>query len=299
MPAHSRRDFALMTAGTALAGPVLSGSALAQAPKGPWTEEGSVQRGGTKIHYVGIGSGPPVILLHKLGGWVADWRLIAPALAKTHRVIAIDMPGHGDSTINGPVPFLQSLQESAATIMAALDDLKIDKFDLIGNSLGGCCSVVMAALWPERVKHLVLLSVALGGATTRDALEKLVEPPGRWAADGTPLVRPFEELQKLFGVNDPKINEEQNASRAKAGGWVRASERGVSNAGVGNFLPKITAPTLFISGERGAYHPYEAVAKDNIKRARGLRIANSGSFTQQEQPRETEKVIAAFLAEPV
>ena len=115
MPAHSRRDFALMTAGTALAGPVLSGSALAQAPKGPWTEEGSVQRGGTKIHYVGIGSGPPVILLHKLGGWVADWRLIAPALAKTHRVIAIDMPGHGDSTINGPVPFLQSLQESAAT----------------------------------------------------------------------------------------------------------------------------------------------------------------------------------------
>ena len=298
MPTPSRRDFALMTAAASIAGPAVSAPALAQAPKGPWTEEGTVQRGGTKIHYVGIGSGPPVILLHKLGGWVADWRQIAPALAKTHRVIAIDMPGHGDSTVNGPVPFLQSLQESASTIMAALDDMKIDKFDLIGNSLGGCCSVVMAALWPDRVKHLVLLSVALGGVATRESLEAAVEPPGRWAADGSPLVRPFEELQKMFGVNDPKINEEQNASRAKAGPWVRASERGVGNAGVVNFLPKITANTLLIYGERGAYHNFEAPGKANLKRVRSLRIPNSGSFTHQENPRETEKVLAGFLAEP-
>src|SRR5687768_13578075 len=116
--AHTRRDFALMAAGLAVSGP-----ALAQVPKGPWTEEGAVQRGGTRIHYVGMGNGPPLILLHKLGGWVSDWRHIAPALAKTHRVIAMDMPGHGDSTVNGPAPFLQSLGESAAVILAALDDL--------------------------------------------------------------------------------------------------------------------------------------------------------------------------------
>ena len=291
---QSRREFALAAVGLAVSRP-----ALAQTPpKGPWTEEGFVQRGGTRIHYVGMGGGPPLILLHKLGGWVADWRHIAPALAKKYRVVAMDLPGHGDSAVNGPAPFLQSLGENAAVVIAALDELKIDTFDLVGNSHGGCTGVVMAALWPHRVKHLVLLSVALGGVTSREDLEKVVDPPGYYDANGVPQTRPFEEIQKSFGVNDRSIWEEQNASRAKGGAWVRASLRGVGNAGVVNYLPRITAPTLLIYGERGTYHAYEKAGKANLKRVRSVYIPNSGSFTHQENPRETEKVLLSFLAEP-
>lgn len=295
---HTRRDFALMAAGVAASTPSFAQTPKIEAPKGPWTEEGAVQRGGTRIHYVGMGSGPPLILLHKLGGWVADWRHVAPALAQKYRVIAMDMPGHGDSTINGPTPFLQTLGENAAVIMAALDELKIDKFDVVGNSHGGCTAVVMAALWPERVKHLVLLSVALGGVTSREALEKVVDPPGYYDANGVPQTRPFEEIQKSFGVESRSVYEEQNASRAKGGAWVRASLRGVGNGGVANYLPRITAPTLLIYGERGTYHSYEKVGKEKLKRVRSVFIPNTGSFTHQENPRETEKVLLSFLAEP-
>lgn len=291
---QTRRDFALTAASLAATGPALAQTA----PKGPWTEEGIIQRGGFNIHYVGLGSGPPLILLHKLGGWVADWRHIAPELAKTYRVIAMDLPGHGDSTVNGPAPFLQSLPENAALIMAALDELRIDKFDVVGNSHGGCTAVVMAALFPERIKHLVLLSVALGGVTSREALEKVVDPPNYYDANGVPLPRPFAEVQKSFGIETQSVYEEQNASRAKGGAWVRASLRGVGNGGVANYLPRITAPTLLIYGERGTYHSYEKVGKEKIKRVRSIFIKNTGSFTHQENPRETEKVFASFLSEP-
>lgn len=297
MPRLSRRG-AMLSASLAVAAPAVAQTPKA-APRGPWTEEGIVQRGGTGIHYVGLGSGPPVVLLHKLGGWVADWRHVAPALAQRHRVIAMDMPGHGDSAVNGPAPFLQTLGESAAVLLAALDELRIDRFDLVGNSLGGCASVVMAALWPERVKHLVLLSVALGGARSRDELEKANEPPGTWGPNGEPLPRPFEEAKKRFGFTDVSVHEEQNASRAKAGAWVRASERGVGAAGVANYLPRITAPTLLIYGERGGYKEFEAPGKAGLKRVRSVHIPDAGSFTHQDNPRATEKVLLEFLAEKV
>ena len=296
---HTRRDFALTAAVLSIAGPALAQTPMGRAPKGPWTEEGAVQRGGTRIHYVGLGDGPPLILLHKLGGWVADWRHVAPELARKYRVIALDMPGHGDSTINGPAPFLQTLGENAAVIMAALDELKIDKFDIVGNSHGGCTAVVMAALWPERIRHLVLLSVALGGVTSREDLERVLDPPGYYDANGVPQPRPFEEIQRSFGVESRSVYEEQNASRAKAGAWVRASLRGVGNGGVANYLPRISAPTLLVYGERGTYHGYEKVGKAGLRRVRSVFIPNTGSFTHQENPRETEKVLLSFLAEPI
>ena len=138
----------------------------------------------------------------------------------------------------------------------------------------------------------------MGGVTPRADLEKVVDPPGYYDANGVPQPRPFAEVQKSFGIESQQVYEEQNASRAKGGAWVRASLRGVGNAGVANYLPRITAPTLLIYGERGTYHSYEKVGKEKIKRVRSVFIKNTGSFTHQENPRETEKVILSFLAEP-
>lgn len=301
--AHSRRTFTATAAGLAVAGAAQAqaqtqAKTLTEPPSGPWTEDGVIERPGMRIHYVGLGSGPPLILLHKLGVWVADWRHVAPALAKTHRVIAIDMPGHGDSTIAGPAPFLVSLAESAAVIVAALDELKIETFDLVGCSLGGTCAVLIAALWPERVKRLGLLSVALTAKNSREAIEKASNQPEVWAADGTPLVRSFEDSTRMFGITDRAIHDEQNASRAKGGAWVRASQRGVAAAGVADYLPRITASTLLIYGDRGAsYRNYDKIGREGLKRVRVVRITDTSAFTQQEKPRETEAALLTFLAE--
>ena len=300
MDSHTRRDFALRTAGLAISvSAAVQAQPVPSVPKGPWTKEGDVQRGGTRIHYAEMGSGPPVILLHKLGGWIADWRHIAPALSKSYRVIAIDMPGHGDSMINGPAPFLQSLPESAAVLLAAIDDLKIDRFDIVGSSLGATCGIVMAGLWPERIKHLAMIGAALNPGVKREDLEKAVEPPGQWDAKGLPIPRSFEGAMDRAGISDRAIHDEQNASRAKAGAWVLPSQRGVAAAAVASYLPRITAPTLLIYGENGGYKNYEAVAKAKVKRIRTVTVPGAGSFTYQDRPRETEALLLPFLAQPI
>jgi pimeloyl-ACP methyl ester carboxylesterase len=140
--------------------------------------------------------------------------------------------------------------------------------------------------------------VALGGITSLKDLEE-----GRkrgigvnFDADGMPIVRKFEDVQKRFGFTERSVHDEQNASRAKAGKWVGPSERGVAHAGVVNYLPRITADTLLIYGERGGYKEFEAPGKAGLKKARSVHIPNAGSFTHQDNPVETARVIMDFLA---
>jgi pimeloyl-ACP methyl ester carboxylesterase len=251
-----------------------------------------------QIHYAILGEGPPLVLLHKLGGWIADWRHVAPALARHHRVIAFDSPGHGDSVVQGKVPYLLSLPESAAILLSVLDELGIERFSLVGNSLGGCIGVCMAALWPARIERLGLLSVALYPVIPRAALDGL-EPAGTWGPNDAPLPRPFAEQQKRFGMKDIAIYDEQVASRAKAGPWVRAAQRGVAAGGVIDYLARVTAPTLLMYGERGSdYQQYEKPGLATAKHARSVHIPDAGAFAQMDNPRATEEIILEFLAEP-
>jgi len=280
----------------ALSGALAVSSLPVSAASAPWTKEGFVQRAGAQIHYVEAGSGPPLVLMHKLGGFVADWRHVVPALAKTHRVIAIDSPGHGDSKVEGRPPYLLSLKESAATILTALDEMGVDKFAIVGNSLGGCIAVCMAALWPERVTHLGLLSVALYPVIPRAELDGL-EPPGTWGPNDEPQNRPWEVMRDRFGIVDKSTYDEQVAGRAKAGPWVRPAQRGVANAGVIDYLARVTAPTLLMYGVHpNQYHEYEKPGLAVMKRGRSVHIPNAGAFAQQDNPRDVEKIILEFIA---
>ena len=294
MTSHFQRRSVLALPGALAVAAALPVQAAATAP---WTQEGIIRRPGLQIHYATAGNGPTLVLLHKLGGWIADWRHIVPALAQKYKVIAIDCPGHGDSTVEGKPPYLLSLHETAATILTALDELGVKKFALVGNSLGGCVATCLAAVWPERVTHLGLLSVALFQVTPRDQLDAL-EPPGTWGPNDEPQTRPWEDQKKRFGIADKSTYEEQVASRAKAGPWVRPAQRGVANGGVIDYLARVTAPTLLIYGEvPNQYSEYEKPGLATAKRGRAVHIPKAGAFAHQDNPRATEQALLEFLAE--
>ncbi len=272
-------------------------SANAADIKVPWTSQGDVKVGAGKMHWASIGSGEPIVLLPKLGGWIADWRHVAPILAQKYRVIVIDNPGHGGSTLNGPAPYWLNVPESAAMLMSTLDELGIGKCALGGNSLGGCIATVAAGLWPDKFSKLILLSVALGGVRTRAELEEGDKTTARnYDAESRPLPRPFEETAKSFGIKDRSINDEMNASRTKAGAWVRASERGVGHAGIADYLPRITASTLLMYGKLGGYIQFEAVGLAKTPNVKSVHIPDASSFTHQDQPKETARLMMEFLA---
>jgi pimeloyl-ACP methyl ester carboxylesterase len=302
---YLRTEILMLTRRTMTAATVMTiagaGTAMAQTTsaeiKVPWTAQGDVKVAAGKMHWASVGSGEPLVLLPKLGGWIADWRHVAAILAQQYRVIVIDNPGHGGSTLVGPAPYWLSLPESAAMLMATLDELGIGRCTLGGNSLGGCIATVSAALWPEKFSKLILLSVALGGVRTRAELEEGDKLSARnYDAEGRPLPRPFAEVAKSFGITDPAINDEQNQSRAKAGVWVRPSERGVGHAGITDYLPRITASTLLMYGALGGYKQFEAVGLAAIPKVKSVHIPNASSFAHQDQPQTTARLMLEFLA---
>jgi len=265
-------------------------------PTGPKQEEGFVPRGGGVIHWVAMGQGPVVVLMPKLGGWAADWRHVAPLLADRFRVVVVDPPGHGGSRMATPAPYIQSVPESAAMVRAALQELGITRYALVGNSLGGCIGLVMSALWPQDVTHMVALSSAMLPAAKRADLPMMdAEVAADFHADWTPRRRSYEQMNARFGITR-EIHEEMNASRAAAGPWARSSERGVFVADTTAYLPRITAPTLLIYGTSGPYPQYRDTGMKLIPHVEAASVAGGGSFVHQEKPRETAELLGGFLA---
>ncbi len=290
---------AMVASGAAIgASAPLSAATRAQSgPPSPWEEEGFVERGGGRVHWVSMGKGPVVVMMAKLGGWVGDWRHVAPLVAKNYRVIAIDAPGHGGSRMATPPPYVHTLSESAAMVRAALEELGVERYAFVGNSLGGCIGLTMAALWPGDMTHMIALSSALPAGVPRSALPKLdgEVPAGQYDARWTPQPRPFEEMNKRFNLTR-EIHDEMNASRAAAGRWVRPSERGVFVANIPAYLPRIAARTLLIYGSTGPYRRYRETGLSLIPHVQAATVADGGSFVHQEKPVETAEVILRFLA---
>jgi pimeloyl-ACP methyl ester carboxylesterase len=263
---------------------------------GPWTSRGVVQRAGGVMGYASAGQGRPLVLLPKLGGWIADWSPLARELAGESRLIAIDPPGHGSSRMASEPPAIQTLSESAAWVRAALDELGVESFTLVGNSLGGCIAATLAAHWPRAVERLILISTAVPERVPRAQIfsnESKANPP-IYDAEGNPLPRSAETWMKTFGVN-PALVDGMNRSRAAAGRWIRASERGVAREGLTELLPRIEAPTLLIYSDQGAYLRHRVTAERLIRNVRAATITGAGSFVHQEKPAETAGAIRAFL----
>src|SRR4051794_21412368 len=101
---------------------------------------------GVNVQVTGSGA-HTVLLLHGFSDNLHTWHRVVPALAVSHRVIAIDLPGHGASTRPWVDPLLESYVE---TISDVLDDLGIvDPISIIGNSMGACTAAFTAARLPD------------------------------------------------------------------------------------------------------------------------------------------------------
>ena len=125
-------------------------------------------RGRRRIAYreTGEPEGEPVILVHALASDSSSWNMIGSHLADAGlRVIALDLPGHGRSDrLAG-----YSLDAMEDELALAIDRLDVDRFDLIGHSLGGHLALRLAARSPGRVRRLIAVSVPVPPRDEADA----------------------------------------------------------------------------------------------------------------------------------
>jgi pimeloyl-ACP methyl ester carboxylesterase len=116
-----------------------------------------VRVGGRRANVMTIGEGPPLLLVHGHTGCWQNWLENIPHFARTHRVVAPDLPGFGYSempaggvSIGGYARFLDALCEQLA----------IERAPVVGNSLGGFVAAELCLQFPARVSRLVLVSAA-------------------------------------------------------------------------------------------------------------------------------------------
>lgn len=140
----------------------LAGLLLASAP-----QEGRFDSGGVGIHYLDAGQGDAVVLVHGFGGSAEEWTRsgVLQALAADHRVLALDLRGHGRSgKPHDPAKYGLEMVED---VVRLLDHLKIRKAHVVGYSMGARLAAKLMVLHPERLKGVVL-----GGGGARQDSEQ-------------------------------------------------------------------------------------------------------------------------------
>jgi pimeloyl-ACP methyl ester carboxylesterase len=124
------------------------------------------------------GEGRPIVLLHGFGASSYAWRFLAPRLARSNRVIAIDLKGFGRS--EKPVDGRYSVVEQARTVRAFLQQQGLTDISLVGHSLGGAIALAIAvqtaASEPNLVRDLTLIAAPVYPQAIPDTIAALQTP---------------------------------------------------------------------------------------------------------------------------
>ncbi|MEN8125305.1 MAG: alpha/beta fold hydrolase [Bacteroidota bacterium] len=107
------------------------------------------------LHYTVQGSGSAVVLLHGFLENVTMWNGIIPHLAKTNKIISIDLLGHG---LTENLGYIHTMEDQAEMVKFILDHLNLHKYIFIGHSMGGYVALAFAEKYPENIKGLCLMN---------------------------------------------------------------------------------------------------------------------------------------------
>lgn len=247
---------------------------------------------------------PALILVHGFGSSLDTWEPWAEALSVRYRVVRFDLPGFG---LSGPDPTGDySDARSMKILIGLMDQLGIARASLIGNSLGGRIVWNLAALHPERVARLVLISPD-GFASPGFEYGKPPQVPLMMKA--LPYVAPREMLKQNLAIAyaRPAALSEETVTRTRdmmlAPGVRRAILARMEQVILRDPAPtlaRIKAPVLLLWGEKDGMIPISNAAdymRDLPPGAKLVRLPELGHVPFEENPGRALIPVEAFLAE--
>ena len=267
-----------------------------------------VELPGAEVNYVEIGQGPPVVLVHGLSGCWQNWLENLPHFGRSHRTIALDLPGFGDS----PEPSWKiDIPAYGRLLHDFCEKLGVDgNAALIGNSMGGFVATEAVIEQPGRFEHLVLVSAA--GITYARARNEPAAMLGRVAQVTGPilarfnrigLVRPrarqvaFRGLFRYPNRLRPELLWEQVEPALRSPGTADAL-RALFGYDVRDRLTEIEIPTLIVWGFNDRIVPVQAALsyKRRVPNSRLEIFERTGHLPQLERPARFNALVDEFLA---
>jgi 4,5:9,10-diseco-3-hydroxy-5,9,17-trioxoandrosta-1(10),2-diene-4-oate hydrolase len=258
------------------------------------------------------GEGPVLVMLHGGGpgaSAVSNYHQNMPALTRQLRVVLPDQPGYGGSFR----PTMADLEARSITEVAvdavfqALDALGIEKFHLLGNSLGGATAIAMAQAKPERVTKLVLMAPGGGwlpfGPTPTEGQKEMF----RYYHGGGPsekkmanFIRTMVFDHKQFGADVVKARYEASLDQSHAEFYLHLNTSFTQRRGMDPLwrdLHKIEAPTLLLWGRDDRTITFDG-AQIMLKQIRDVQLhvfGECGHWVQLERQHEFERLVGDFL----
>ena len=260
-------------------------------------EDGQTVRiGSQQVRYVrrkAAGGQPgdlPIVVLH---GWGAHIEAVAPILAAldgARDLIALDLPGFGESE---PPDHAWDVDSYARFMIHFLDELGVDRAHLVGHSHGGRVSIALAADEPERVGRLLLIDSAG------------LRPKRGWKYRRRVAVAKLGRLIAKVGGGPGRQLHERMRARVASRDYLEASEamrgtfRAVVSADLADRLPRIVASTLLVWGDRDDDTPlWMAHRREELIPDAGLVVLEgAGHYSYADAPGQFRAVARRFLLE--
>ncbi len=259
----------------------------------------------------GEGSGAPVLFIHGLSGCWQNWLENIPFFAREHRVLAVDLPGFGESEM--PVDEI-SISGYADTIDALMDELEIETAQVVGNSMGGFIGAEMAIRHPHRIERLVLaaaagLSIEHIRTQRKKGLRHRAENVAffylAWLASKSTIVARRRRLRTALLLIvaahpdrlPPALTIEQISGSGKPG--FQDALEAMCDYPIRDRLEEISCPTLVVWGDKDRLVPVRdaAVFEELIPEARSVVYKDTGHLAMMERPARFNADVDAFLGE--
>ncbi len=262
----------------------------------------SIRLGSLKFGYEDVGTGDTILLVHGHPFNRTMWSPQVRFFSETHRVIAPDLRGYGDSETEGDKTLLEVF---AHDLVSLLDALKIEQVILGGLSMGGQIALEFAISYPERICALLLadtfatLDTELGKQNRRDTADRLLREGMTPYAD--------EVLSKMAAPVNIETQPEMawqvhEMMRAASPKGAAAALRG--RAERRDYLPllqNIAVPTLIVVGDLDEFTPISdaEVMHAHIANSRLEIIEGAGHLPNLEKTERFNLILSDFLAEAV
>ncbi|MDZ4664194.1 MAG: alpha/beta hydrolase [Bacteroidota bacterium] len=243
------------------------------------------------------GKGRVVVLLHGYLGSKELWEKNIPELAKTFRVITIDLPGHGQTACFG---YVHSMELMAKCVKKVMDSLRLKKYVIVGHSMGGYAALAFAELYPENLCGLCLChSTALPDLEEkkkdRTRAIKLVKANKR--------VYTKDTIKNLFATKNLKYLKDEVSFATKIAlstskqGAVAALEGMKDRPNRDIILGMVGYPAMMIIGEHDNILPFESLLaqSETIRDKHVLLLEHDGHMGFLESPLVVNKALKKFI----
>ena len=243
---------------------------------------------------------PAMVLLHGLSGHARMWDAFACAMASRFQVIATDQRGHGDS--EWPRPPSYDTADFVRDLRALADIRGIERFTLIGLSMGAHNALAFAVRHPDMIERLVSVDVPPTIRLPRDRRALAGSDPARTGFDT--VEDAFAAERPVYPLTSKKVlmhRVRHNLKRREDGKWTWKHSPDVAllwdPADLGDAIRAIRCPTLIVRGGESEVLDPETAARtaDAIPSGKLVSVEGSGHSVPMDRPAEFEWAVREFL----